>query len=283
MAAPTLTSISPATGPTAGGTVVTLVGTGLDTATAVDFGATPASDFSALSAVLLVAVAPAGTGTAAVTVTNPDGESNALAYQYADGLFTVAEARAFDKGQLEDTADYPAASITAKEAEIREWLERVCGVNFVPTLHTSEVHDGDGSSTLRLDWPRISSVTAISVDGTAFTADELSTTDYSSGLAIDPVRAVLKRRAGVFAAGWANVAVTYVAGYPSIPDLVKRAALLICSYELPATNLSPAAESYDIDGMSVTFSRGDGFNGQWHKLPDVMRAIRMYDNRARVF
>lgn len=40
-------------------------------------------------------------------------------------LFSVAEARAFDKAQLADAVAYPDLDITTKEAEIREWLARV--------------------------------------------------------------------------------------------------------------------------------------------------------------
>lgn len=192
-------------------------------------------------------------------------------------LFSIAEARAFDKAQLASITDYPDAAVTAKEVEIREWLDRACGVNFIRTTHTAEVHDGDGSNYLELDWPLIATVSNIVVDGVAFTAGELSTSDYSSGLAIDPKLPIITRRGGTFTSGWSNVTVTYVSGYEYVPDLIHRAALLIATYEMPATNLSPAAESYDADGMNISFGRGDGFNGNWHKIPEVMKAIRLYD------
>ena len=43
-AAPTVTGVSPNSGPTAGGTTVTITGSGFTGATAVDFGTTPATD-----------------------------------------------------------------------------------------------------------------------------------------------------------------------------------------------------------------------------------------------
>ena len=191
-------------------------------------------------------------------------------------LFSIAEARAFDKAQLASESDFPDATITAKEVEIREWLERVCGVNFVRTTYTAEVYDSDGSDYLILKWPKVYSVTAISVDGTAFSAGNLSTTDYSDGLAIDSDRGMLTRRSGTFDAGWSNVAVTYVAGYEYVPDLVHRAALMIAVTELPTSNIPYAADESDAGGMSVSFGRGDGFNGNWHRIPDVVKAIRAY-------
>ena len=192
-------------------------------------------------------------------------------------LFSVAEARAFSGAKLATVADYPTLDITAKEVEIREWLDRACGVNFIRTTHTAEVHDGDGSNYLMLDWPLISSVTAISVDGVAFTAGELSTTDYSAGLAIDPELPIVTRRGGTFTSGWSNVSVTYVAGYEYVPDLIKRAALQVCVTEMPVSNVPWQAEGYEAGGTSYSFARGDGFNGNWSGLPDVQKAIRMYD------
>ncbi|WP_234293496.1 IPT/TIG domain-containing protein, partial [Nocardia jinanensis] len=59
-----------------------LTGTGLAGATAVTFGATPATSFTVDSATQITAVAPAGTGTGQITVTTPGGTSNGVAYTY---------------------------------------------------------------------------------------------------------------------------------------------------------------------------------------------------------
>ncbi|MFB7289074.1 IPT/TIG domain-containing protein [Actinacidiphila glaucinigra] len=82
LSAPVLVSVSPAQGPSAGGTPVTLTGTNLSGATAVGFGATPATGFTVDSPTQITAVAPAGTGTVPVTVTTPGGTSNAVGYSY---------------------------------------------------------------------------------------------------------------------------------------------------------------------------------------------------------
>ncbi len=81
-AAPTLTAISPASGPATGGTTVTLTGTNLLGATAVRFGAVNATSFTAVSATQITAVAPAGSGAAQVTVSGPGGTSNGVSYAY---------------------------------------------------------------------------------------------------------------------------------------------------------------------------------------------------------
>ena len=74
-AAPTVTGISPASGPAAGGTLVTITGTGFTGATAVDFGTTAATGVTVVSATTITADSPAGTGTVDVTVISPAGTS----------------------------------------------------------------------------------------------------------------------------------------------------------------------------------------------------------------
>jgi serine protease len=72
---PTVTSVTPGNGPAAGGTTVTIAGTGFTGATAVRFGATAAASFTVSSGTQISAVSPAGTGTVHVTVTGPGGTS----------------------------------------------------------------------------------------------------------------------------------------------------------------------------------------------------------------
>ena len=143
--------------------------------------ASAATAFVGESATRAYAISPAGTGSVAVRLSTGGGQSPiaaAATFTYGAALFSVAEARAFDKAQLASTTDYPNASIIAKEVEIRAFLARVCGVDFIATTHTDEYHDGDWSHTLMLDWPLVTAVTAVSyredATWTAFTADELA-------------------------------------------------------------------------------------------------------------
>ena len=75
VAPPTVTELSLNRGPAAGGTSVTITGTGFSSATAVDFGAIPATNVIVVSATKITAESPAGNGTVDVTVTNPGGSS----------------------------------------------------------------------------------------------------------------------------------------------------------------------------------------------------------------
>ncbi|MFD6334919.1 IPT/TIG domain-containing protein [Streptomyces niveus] len=73
---PVVTGVAPGNGPTAGGTSVTLTGTGFTGATSVTFAGLPATSFTVNSATQITAVTPAGgAGAAVVTVTTPGGTS----------------------------------------------------------------------------------------------------------------------------------------------------------------------------------------------------------------
>ncbi|WP_273793303.1 autotransporter domain-containing protein [Brucella anthropi] len=73
-APPSISSISPNSGPDSGGTPVVITGTNLTGATAVTFGGTAAASFTVDSSTTISAVTPPGTaGAVDVTVTTPDG------------------------------------------------------------------------------------------------------------------------------------------------------------------------------------------------------------------
>ena len=72
---PTITSISPNSGPAAGGISVTISGANFSGATAVRFGGTAAGAFSVVSSTQITATSPAGIGTVDVTVTTVGGTS----------------------------------------------------------------------------------------------------------------------------------------------------------------------------------------------------------------
>jgi hypothetical protein len=83
--APFKASLSPVSGVTAGGDTVTITGTGLSTATAVNFGAVSATP-TVVNDSLLSVVVPAGTaaGAVGVSVTTAGGTNNGLSYTYVD-------------------------------------------------------------------------------------------------------------------------------------------------------------------------------------------------------
>ena len=92
--APTVTNVGPTSGPTAGGTSVTITGTNLSAATSVHFGPT-AGAITSNSATQVVATSPAGgAGTVDVTVTTGGGTSptsvaDHFTYTAATGAITA--------------------------------------------------------------------------------------------------------------------------------------------------------------------------------------------------
>ncbi|MGW7488895.1 beta strand repeat-containing protein, partial [Streptomyces sp. NPDC054786] len=84
-AAPSVTGVSPSTGPIAGGTTLVVSGTVLSRVTAVTVGGVPAVSFRAYSDTLLVVVTPPGTpGPADLVITTPGGSvtvSGSFGYQ----------------------------------------------------------------------------------------------------------------------------------------------------------------------------------------------------------
>jgi hypothetical protein len=85
---PTVKGLSPTIAPAAGGTLVTITGTGFTGATAVDFGTTAATNVTVVNNTTITADSPAVAGDVDVTVITPAGTSAILA---ADE-FTIAVA-----------------------------------------------------------------------------------------------------------------------------------------------------------------------------------------------
>jgi IPT/TIG domain len=74
-----VSSASPATGPTSGGTVVTITGKGFQAGAAVKFGGSQSTGVTVGSSTQITAMSPPGSsGTVSITVTNPDAQSASL-------------------------------------------------------------------------------------------------------------------------------------------------------------------------------------------------------------
>jgi hypothetical protein len=93
IATPTISSIAPAEGPMAGGTLITITGTNLNGTTSVTFGGAAATAVTVVSATSVTCVTPAGAaGTATVALTTPGGlasDANAFTYQSPAGSGTA--------------------------------------------------------------------------------------------------------------------------------------------------------------------------------------------------
>jgi hypothetical protein len=79
---PAVSNITPSSGPEAGGTPVTITGSGFTNVSGVSFGSSPATHVTLISDTQITAVSPAGTGIVDVTVTTPNGTSNSVQFTY---------------------------------------------------------------------------------------------------------------------------------------------------------------------------------------------------------
>jgi len=87
--APTVSVVSPRSGPAAGGTSVTITGENLSGATGVSFGSTNGS-ITADSSTVITVTTPAGSGTVNITVTTPGGSVGAGQFTYVVPAPTVS-------------------------------------------------------------------------------------------------------------------------------------------------------------------------------------------------
>ena len=192
-------------------------------------------------------------------------------------IFSIAEARAFDKGQLSNVTSYPDATITAQEAAIRAKFERVIGVALSAT-ETTEYHDGDGSSTLYLmhhnPWAA-STPAAVTLSGLTFVAGDGSETELTESqlAAVVKYPHKLVLRNGTFPAGWRNIKVVYTHGYTAVPADIKTAALRACVQELVPTSV-PSSVIDGTDG-TINWSRvKDPERGRWYGNESIDAVLR---------
>jgi hypothetical protein len=99
---PSVASVTPTSGPTVGGTQVTVSGSNLSSAATVRFGTTPATSVTVLSSTQLIATSPAeSAGTVDVTVTSAGGTSAPSpgdVYTFVAPFFTLRPGLGVDVG-----------------------------------------------------------------------------------------------------------------------------------------------------------------------------------------
>lgn len=180
---------------------------------------------------------------------------------------TAAQLRAFDDG-LVDAAVYSDDQLTAVISDVEAEIERIVGTAYNSRTATDEWHLGDGTQWLRLDnrWP--TSITSVSVDGTAL----------SAGVIADMV---VDRRSGIVrhSGGWtadADILATYTYGKTAPPADLLRAAKLLCRARLGQTRapFMDRATRYQMDGggMLVLDQAGAAKTG----VPDVDAILARY-------
>ncbi len=91
--APTVSSVSPTSGPATGGTAVTITGTNFTANATVSLGGSAATNVSVVSSTTITATTPAhAAGAVSVTVTNPDGQNGTRSsgFTYTSSLSAIS-------------------------------------------------------------------------------------------------------------------------------------------------------------------------------------------------
>lgn len=178
---PAVTNISPNTGPPAGGTSVTVTGTGFTATSSVSFGGSAGIITSFNGSTTLIVTAPAGTGAVDVSVTNPalvpssetSPTSSADQYTYAMSVTSLSPVSGLSTGGT--TVDIKGQGFTG-----------VTGVTFggVPATNVTFLSDGEitavspaGAGTVDV---QVTTPAGTSARGTS---DQFSYTGASSALA----------------------------------------------------------------------------------------------------
>ena len=182
--APTVTIISPTTGPTTGGTAVTVMGDGFTGATAVTFGTTAAPSFTIQSNSVLTAVSPAGSaGAFDVTVTTSGGSSATSA---ADEFTFVVLTGCTNVWVGTDSSSWTDAQ-NWNQNRIPNGTDSVCipaGIENLPvqtgtTATISSLRNDGGlqiTGSLTISGTSSTSTGALNVDGTLGVSGTLSVT-----------------------------------------------------------------------------------------------------------
>ena len=157
---PTVTGVSPKTGPAAGWTNVTITGTAFTPGTVIRFGATQAAGL-ATSATSISATSPGGTGVVHVTVTTPGGTSatgTADTFTYVDpGTYYVALTPTATGGHTCAAPDFNtiAAAVAAANANPTFNTIHVCAGTYNLSARVNPNYDlafiGDGAGSTILD------------------------------------------------------------------------------------------------------------------------------------
>lgn len=185
--------------------------------------------------------------------------------------FTVAEGLAmFSENEV---AGITAAEVAEKRVLVEQALEDACGVAFVPRYERETVSGGRVTGTdILLKWPRVRTVRAVSVAGTAFTAEELDTlSPWATGV----------YRSGGWTVGFHNIVVDYEHGHDFPPMRVSEAALLLLKNWMTQGPVDDRTTSFSTDSGTFALST-PGLRGIVFGLPEVDAVVNQYGQR-RVF
>lgn len=147
--------------------------------------------------------------------------------------FGLSEARSIDSvfGPPNGSTRYPTADVIDVRTETENEAERICGQAFVPRFERETLSGRPHDRHLRLHWPNLRKVRAVTVNGTAFTSDQLTALGPDPLGILRPARSFWwfwddRNYGSWWPYGQGNIVVEYEHGLDRAPVEVVRAAKL---------------------------------------------------------
>ena len=283
---PTLSGLSPSTGAMAGGTTVTLTGSGfVDQQTTVRFGGSSAVQVTVASATSLTAVTPvsASSGPVDVTVQTPNGQaslSQAFTYALAPSITTLSPGSvpAYMQSPISvtgtsfvtggTTASFvsgatPPVTTSAVVSGVTPTSLTVTAPWLTPGTYTLQISTAGGTATRSVvvyGMPSISQIapafgpvaggTVVTITGAQFVAGATTVTVAGAPVAAtvqSATQLTLTMPAG--AEGYAAVRVTTPAGYSEHTNGFEYLGVPVLSSVTPATGSTAGATRITLDGL----------------------------------
>ena len=257
-AVPSLTSVSPSTGPTAGGTPVTLSGTNL-TGASVTFGGTPAAGVSVnAGGTQITATTPAhAAGAVSVIAATAGGTSGAVAYTYAD---TVTPSPPPPSGTAPTlTAILPDSGPAAGGFPVTLTGANLTGasVSFGGTAAVFAIANADGTQVIAISPAHAAgmvSVAATTISGTS------SPVAFTYTGAVAPTLAAIRPNAGGTAGGTLVVLTgTNLTGATLSFDGIEATSVLV---DAAGTQMATVTPAHAAGAVTVAVILANGTSAQ---------------------
>jgi hypothetical protein len=295
---PTVTSLSPSTGPSAGGTTVTISGTNFSADSSVTFGGIQATSVSVESSTLIQTVSPAGTpgATVQVAVTDSAGTSpdtSTSEFSYANDVGPTITSISPNLGQYGNTVTIYGTNFDEGSLGVYFGNVMASGVTYVsPNQLQVIVPAGADGSTVRVmvvttygaspdttaDYftyslgtePTVSSISpnvgwegdAVTIFGSGFDADNLMV--YFGGQPAEAVTYLDSNQIQAIVPAGANGTMVPVTVYTNYGSSADTSADYFTYYYYPANLpvISTISPSYGPStGGTTVYIQGSGFTG----------------------
>lgn len=198
-------------------------------------------------------------------------------------LFTVAEARAFDKLQLASAGEYGDEAIEEARERITDQFQRICGIAFVPRYRYSTIAGEDWYTWSLPDQPIIA-IRAVGTRAPGASTYVAYTPDQLAALESDLATGIVTRGSMYYGTSLYSelrlpsltLRVGYEYGYAEPPPAIKRAALIVAANQLVTSNISERTMSFsDQNGQTFRYAT-PGIGRSYFGLPQVDAVLAQY-------